>query len=460
MDDISISTLSQRIRDGRVSPVALTEDCLSRIAALDPVLNAYITVTADSARREARAAEREIRDGRWRGPLHGIPIGLKDLIDVAGMPTTGASAVYLDRVPAEDAEVVRRLRAAGAVILGKQNMHEIAFGGSSVVSHFGPVRNPWDPQCIAGGSSGGSAAAVAAGLCLGAIGTDTGGSIREPPALCGVVGLKPTYGRVSMRGVMPLSVSLDHVGVITRSVADAGLLLDAIAEGTAAGTADDALPPQTGRLRLGIIRSPFFDDLDPEVAASVEQATALLDGMTAGISELPLTVRADATLLSAEAYEYHAAAIAATPELFQPETLRRLRTGEKLSPADQDRLRRELRQSRQAILALFDRVDLLVSPTVPIPAPRLADLIDHPEQLRPREMILLRNTRPFNVWGLPAISVPCGFTAADLPIGLQIAGPPGREDLVLALAGAYEQATEWHGRAPAPEPSSSESAQP
>jgi len=439
-----IADLSPRIRDGLVSPVALTDECLSRIAALDPVLNSFITVTAESARREARAAEREIRDGRWRGPLHGIPIGLKDLIDVAGVPTTAASAVFLQRVPGEDAEVVRRLRAAGAVLLGKQNMHEIAFGGSTVVSHFGPVRNPWDPRHIAGGSSGGSAAAVAAGLCLGAIGTDTGGSVREPPALCGVVGLKPTYGRVSVRGVMPLSPSLDHVGVIARTVADAGILFRAIADIEDA----DTRAPQTGPLRLGIVRSPFFDDLDAEVGAGVEQAVALLAGMTAGVSEIPLSVRADATLLSAEAYTYHAASIAATPELFQPETLRRLRTGEKVSAADRDRLRRELSDARQAILAVFERVDLLLSPTVPVPPPTIAELIDHPEQLRPREIVLLRNTRPFNVWGLPAISVPCGFTRAGLPIGLQIAGPPGREDWIRALAAAYEQATEWHRRSP------------
>jgi len=444
MDSPGFAELSSRLRGGLVSPVTLTEDCLARIARLDPVLNSFITVTAESARLEAREAEREIRDGRWRGPLHGIPIGLKDLIDVVGVRTTAASAVFLERVATEDAEVVRRLRAAGAVLLGKQNMHEIAFGGSSLVSHFGPVRNPWDPQRIAGGSSGGSAAAVAAGLCLGAIGTDTGGSVREPAALCGVVGLKPTYGRVSVRGVMPLSPSLDHVGVIAGTVADAGILLEAIAD----LANDDAHGQKPGRLRLGIARSPFFDDLDGEVAASVEQAIAPLEGMTAWVSDISVPVRADATLLAAEAYAYHAASIAATPDLFQPETLRRLHTGEKISAAGQDRLRRELGEARQAILAVFERIDLLVSPTVPVPPPTIAGLTEHPEMLRSREILLLRNTRPFNVWGLPAISLPCGFTSAGLPIGLQIAGPPGREDRVLALAHAYEQATDWHRRSP------------
>jgi aspartyl-tRNA(Asn)/glutamyl-tRNA(Gln) amidotransferase subunit A len=363
----------------------------------------------------------------------------------------------MGHVPAEDAEVTRRLRAAGAVFLGKQNMHEIAFGGSSVVSHFGPVCNPWNPRHIAGGSSGGSAAAVAAGLCLGALGTDTGGSIREPAALCGVVGLKPTYGRVSVRGVMPLSPSLDHVGVLARTVTDAAILMQAIAGYDArdpqsanvpAGNFMAGLNAPPGPLRLGIPRSPFFDDLDGEVAAAIEKAIAVLEGVTAGVTELPLPAAPGAALLSAEAYAFHEASIAATPELFDPETLRRLRTGEKVSAAEWDRLHRELREARQSILAVFDRVDVLVTPTVPVPPPTIAELTDHPELLRPREMLLLRNTRPFNGWGLPAISLPCGFTSAGLPIGLQIAGPPWREDRVLALARAYEQATDWHRRSP------------
>ena len=225
----TITDLAPRLRRKEVSPLELTRTCLDRIEKLNPSLNAFITVTAESALAEARAAEKEISRGEWRGPLHGIPVALKDLIDTAGTRTTAASALYQNRVPAEDAEVVRRLRKAGAVILGKNNLHEFAYGASSLVSFFGDVHNPWNTSHIAGGSSGGSAAAVAAGLCYAAIGTDTAGSIRLPASLCGCVGIKPTYGRVSTRGVIPLSWSLDHVGPLAATVADAALVLQAIA---------------------------------------------------------------------------------------------------------------------------------------------------------------------------------------------------------------------------------------
>src|SRR6266568_930659 len=220
---------SRLVQQGEISPVELTRECLERIEQLNPSLNAFITVTAESALKDAQHAEKEIQSGKWRGPLHGIPIGLKDLIDTAGVRTTAASAVFRDRVPTEDAEVVKKLKAAGGVLIGKQNLHEFAYGGSSIINHFGPVRNPANPEFIAGGSSGGPTAAVAAGMCYGAIGTDTAGSIREPAALCGVVGLKPTYGLVSTRGIIPLSLSLDHAGPITRAVEDAALMLNGLA---------------------------------------------------------------------------------------------------------------------------------------------------------------------------------------------------------------------------------------
>src|SRR5438093_8794253 len=225
----SIAEMSELIQKGRVSPVEVTRECLETIERLNPTLNAFITVTAESALAEATKAEKEIQAGRWRGPLHGIPIGLKDLIDTAGVRTTAASAVHKDRIPTTDADVATKLRAAGAIFVGKHNLHEFAYGGSSLISHFGPVRNPVDPDFVAGGSSGGSAAAVASGMCYAAVGTDTAGSIREPASLCGVVGLKPTYGLVSTRGIIPLSQSLDHAGPITRTVEDAALVLDAIA---------------------------------------------------------------------------------------------------------------------------------------------------------------------------------------------------------------------------------------
>jgi aspartyl-tRNA(Asn)/glutamyl-tRNA(Gln) amidotransferase subunit A len=225
----SIQETGELLRRREVSPVELTKNCLAQIEKLNSTLNAFITVTSDSALAQAHEAEEEILHGNWRGPLHGIPLALKDLIDTAGIRTTAASAVFKDRIPEEDAEVVRPLKDAGVIFLGKQNLHEFAYGGSSMISYYGEVHNPWDPARIAGGSSGGSAASVAAGLCYGAIATDTAGSVREPAALCGVVGLKPTYGRIGARGIIPLSPSLDHVGPIARTVSDAAVMLQAIA---------------------------------------------------------------------------------------------------------------------------------------------------------------------------------------------------------------------------------------
>ncbi len=453
----SIRQISELLRQGSLSPVELTEDCLSRIEKLNPRLNAFITVTADSARAQARAAEAEIRRGNWRGPLHGIPLALKDLIDTAGIRTTAASSLFRDRIPSEDAEIVRRLKTAGAVLVGKQNLHEFAYGGSSMVSYFGDVRNAWSDQHIAGGSSGGSATAVAAGLGFGAIGTDTAGSIREPAALCGVVGLKPTYGRVSARGVVPLSISLDHVGPIARTVADAALILQAIAGFDAKDKASVDIPVEDylttlGKdlkpLRIGVPKKFFFEDLDASVASAMNHALSGLAMMGAELRELELTIPTDRTLQSAEAYAFHAEFVARSPELYQPETLRRIRTGENVSPEKLLECRRELERARRDIAAIFAGVDLLVTPTTPVTAPAIAELKQNPDLLRPRELLLLRNTRPINVWGLPAISIPCGFSSSGLPIGLQIIGPHWGEGQVLQLAHAYEQATAWHKREP------------
>jgi aspartyl-tRNA(Asn)/glutamyl-tRNA(Gln) amidotransferase subunit A len=451
----TISDLSQRMRRKEVSPVEITRDCLIRIEKLNPALNAFITVTAESAIEEAHVAESEIQRGEWRGPLHGIPVALKDLIDTAGIRTTSASALHEQRIPDQDAEVVRRLRAAGAVIVGKNNLHEFAYGGSSLVSHFGDVHNPWDVGRVTGGSSGGSAAAVTAGMAYAAIGTDTAGSIREPAALCGCVGLKPTYGRVSSRGVIPLSSSLDHVGPFARSVADVAMVLQAIA-GYDAGditSADvpvadyvSALKEDAKSLRVGVPRAYFFDDLDAEVASAMEHALHGIETLVAQVKDVHLEVPTDRTLQAAESYAYHAESIAKSPELYQPETLRRIRTGEKVSASEYIRQRRELDEARRQIRRAFTEIDLLVTPTIPVPAPSIAELRANVDALRPAELKLLRNTRPFNVWGLPAISLPCGFTQSGLPIGLQIAGPHWREDLVLRLANAYEQGTAWHKR--------------
>jgi aspartyl-tRNA(Asn)/glutamyl-tRNA(Gln) amidotransferase subunit A len=454
----TIKDLCQGIRARLVSPAEITHECLNRIEKLNPELNAFITVLADSALDQARRAEQEIFRGKYRGPLHGIPIALKDNIDTADSRTTAASALFKNRVPPENAEVVRRLHCAGAVILGKQNMHEFAYGGSSMISYYGEVHNPWDLSRIAGGSSGGSAASVAAGLCCAAVGTDTAGSIREPAAYCGVVGLKPTYGRVSTLGVIPLARSLDFVGPITNSVCDAGLVLQVLAghdpddETTAdvpiadyTRDLDQPLPP----LRIGIPRAFFFDDLDSQVADAVEKAIQVFRDFGAEIhDEIRLEVSTDRTLSSAESYAYHKDFVARSPELYQPATLARIKTGEKISQADVDRAKQQLLASRAAIRNVFAEVDVLLTPTTPIPPPTIAHLKENPEKLRPAELIMLRNTRPFNVWGIPAISLPCGFTKDGLPIGLQLAGAPWTPDFLLHVANKYEQATPWHKRVP------------
>ena len=435
----TIIQLTELLRRRKLSPVELTQACLEEIESRNPSLNAFITVTAERALEQARAAEQEILRGDWRGPLHGIPIGLKDLVDTAGIPTTAASRLYKDRIPIQSAEVVRKLEAAGAVLLGKQNLHEFAYGGSSMISAYGAVHNPCNTAHIAGGSSGGSAAAVRAGLGYGAIGTDTAGSIREPAALCGVVGLKPTYGRVSAQGVVPLSESLDHVGPIAGNVADAAVLFRAIANDSSVPSADFLKTwNQKPKLRIGVPRSFFFDDLDAEVAAAVNHALDAMKVLATDVREIILTPDNDRTVQAAESYAFHASSVAKTPELYQPETLRRIKTGEKISPEEYQRKRVELETHRKEIRAVFETVNVIVTPTTPIAAPAIAKLAENPELLRPQELLLLRNTRPFNVWGIPALSLPCGLTKTGLPIGLQIAGPPDSEDRLLEFAHACE----------------------
>jgi Asp-tRNA(Asn)/Glu-tRNA(Gln) amidotransferase A subunit family amidase len=453
----TIHELGRKIRDREISPVELTHNCLDRIEKLNPTLNAFITVTADSALDRARHAEWEIYHGTYLGPLHGIPIGLKDIIDVAGVRTTAASAQFKDRIPTEDAQVVRRLRAGGAIMLGKQNLHEFAYGGSSMISFFGEVHNPWDTARVAGGSSGGSAASVAAGLGFAAVGTDTAGSIRLPAAYCGVVGLKPTYGRVSTRGIVPLSSSYDHVGPITTSVYDAALMLQVLSDYDSADPRADSPAPSLlcafdefpPRLRVGVPRAFFFDDLHPEIADAIEKALQIFVSLRAEIRDIKLEVSTDRALASAEAYAYHESLAAPSPELYQPATLARIQSGANISASDALRASRDLQASRHAIQEIFDDVDVLLTPTVPIPPPRIADLREHPDTLRPQELIMLRNTRPFNVWGIPTISVPCGFTKDGLPIGLQLAAAPWRGIVLLQAAYAYEQATGWHKEMPA-----------
>jgi aspartyl-tRNA(Asn)/glutamyl-tRNA(Gln) amidotransferase subunit A len=394
--------------------------------------------------------------GKWRGPLHGIPVGLKDNIDTAGVRTTLASAVFENRVPSADAEVVRRLKAAGAVLLGKQNLHEVAFGTTAAVSFFGPVHNPWQHDRIAGGSSGGSAAAVAAGLCFAALGTDAGGSIRVPSAYCGIVGLKPTYGLVGMRGGGEAGWwSMNHVGPMCRSVADAALLLSAIAgydprDSTSVEAPipnyTAALRAKVSALRLGVPRAVFYDKLDPEIEAAINTALERLRGLTAGLREVSLQPISDMiapNIVLAENYAFHAPYFAKTPQLYYAAIRRNLQQGAEVSTAAYIQSRRELDEARLAIVAVFSNVDLLITPTTAVPPPTIEEAVRLGIELE-----MNRNTGAFNVYGLPTISVPCGFTNSGLPIGMQISGPRFGEAKVLALAHAYEQATDWHTRRP------------
>jgi len=455
---LSLSEASELARNKKISPVELTQACLRRTEQLNPKLNAFITVTADAALAQAREAEADIQRGRWKGPLHGIPIALKDLVDTAGVRTTAASALFKDRIPAQDAEIVRRLKAAGAVLLGKLNMHEFAYGGSSVISFFGPVRNPWALDTSAGGSSAGSAATVAAGLCYGAIGSDTGGSIRQPAAYCGIVGLKPTYGRVSTRGVIPLSWSLDHLGPMTRTVRDAALMLQTLAGYDPEDTTstDTPIPDYAAALgkktnfRLGIPRAYFYDGLHPEIQAAMTAALSVLGKLTAGQRDIEIQTGSEAAtlVLRAEAYAYHQENAAKKPELYQPETLKRIRSGSEISASSYISGRRQLDQLRRSTQKIFETVDLLVTPSSPVPPFKISELLADMDNLRSKEILMLRNTRPFNALGLPTVSVPCGFTSTGLPIGMQITGPAGGEATVLSLANVYEQATDWHKRNP------------
>lgn len=444
MPDITISEASELIRRKEISPVEITRTCLARIDELNPTINAFITVMHESALAEARAAEAEVSGGNWRGPLHGIPIGLKDLIDTAGIRTTCGSARFADRVPTEDAFIVQRLKSAGAVLIGKQNMQEFAYGGTSTSSYFGPVRNPCDTDRIAGGSSGGSAAAVATGMCFGAIGTDTGGSVREPAAFCGIVGLKPTYGRVSVRGVFPLSASLDHVGPLCRDVRDTALLLQAIAGYDKLDTTcvdwpvesyTEKLTDTTTNPRIGIVRRPFFENLDPEIASAIDEALKQLSSLAADILEIDLPATPSA-VQAPEVWALHAECFTTTPELYLPWIRARLKQAAAIDIVSYIEARQHLDRVRREIDDVFEKVDFLITPTTPVPPITIKEALEMSPD--PAGELWLRNTRPFNAYGLPTISIPCGFTRAGLPIGLQISAANFCEAKLLSFAFACE----------------------
>ncbi len=458
-----ISELAPLIKTGALSPVDLTLAFRTRIEALDPQLNAFITLFWDGALAAARQAEQEIQEGLYRGPLHGIPVALKDLVYTRGARTTGGSKVLQGFLPGEDATIVDKFRAAGAIFLGKTGMHEFAYGPTGINPHFGPAHNPWSLGRITGGSSSGSAAAVAAGLCSAAIGSDTGGSIRIPASLCGIVGLKPPYGRVSRYGVLPLAWSLDHVGPMTRTVEDAALVLNAIAgydpkdpASASAPAPDFAQGLRTGvrGLRVGVVKDYFFQRLDPEVGGAVLQAANILAEQGALVEEVALPLVHQASLISApilqsEASAYHLPFLRARGEEYSADVRLRLLAGLAVTGPMYLNAQRARALMTQRALALLERVDLLLTPTTPIAATAFDEVsVTLEQRTETIANALTRLTCPFNLTGFPAISVPCGFTRSGLPIGLQLVGRPWDEAMVLRAAYAYEQSTGGQGSHP------------
>lgn len=458
---LSISGAAKLLRARKISPVELVDAALDRVAQLNPALNAFITIVADRARREARAAEREIARGRWKGPLHGIAISLKDNIWTRGVRTTAGSKILADFVPTVDAEVAARLARAGAILIGKTNLHEFAYGISSNNPHFGPVRNPWDHARIPGGSSGGSAAAVATGMCFGSIGTDTGGSIRIPSSLCGTVGLKPTFGLVSVEGIVPLCLSLDHAGPIARTVADVCILLEAIAgEFPKGAIRPDYRKLSRGlpkKLRIGWPEDYFLERVDAEARRLIEDAAHVFRKLGAQIVRIGMP-RLAGTLLPAtndialaEAAHYHQSQgyFPARAADYGDDVRKRLELGLKTTAVDYLRGRDKKPEAVAEFSNAFERVDVILAPTTPIPAPpRGVDEIEIDGEKETVRSALVRMNRPANFTGHPAISLPCGFTRDSLPVGMQLIAPHWAEARLLAIAAAYESATPWHTRLP------------
>jgi len=452
---LTLDELAARIRAKDVSPVDATEAVLDRIEQLNPKLNAFITVMADQARADARAAADEIAAGTYRGPLHGVAIGVKDLCATKGVRTTAGTKILADWVPDEDSALVEQLRAAGAVIVGKTHLHECALGTTAINPHYGAAHNPWDTARITGGSSSGSGIAAATGMCYAAIGSDTGGSIRIPSALCGVTGIKPTYGRVSLRGTVPLSWSLDHLGPMARSAKDCALVLAAIAgydpadEGSANEHVDDyagGIDHAIDGLRVGLLTSALAE-ATPEVAAKVREAVEVLRSLGAHVSEIDTSLQdywaAASTVLLPEAAAYHKENFEQRPADFGDDVLLRIQWGMDVKAPDYVNSFRAMREMRRTCdEVLLKDVDLLALPATIIPAVTIDSVTKDDPTLG-----LTRMTAPFNATGQPALSVPCGFTSEKLPVGLQLVGRWWDEANVLRAAHAYEQA-----RGPWPQP--------
>lgn len=468
---LTIAEASRKIRSGEISCAELAEACIARAKTYNPKINAYITIMSEQSLAQAKTLDVEAKAGKFRGPLHGIPIALKDNIDTMDARTTGGSAVFDDRFPDEDADVVRRLKAAGAVIIGKAGLHEFAMGRSSASTYFRPVRNPWALDRIPSGSSGGSAAAVIADLTIGAVGTDTGGSVRMPAAYCGIVGLKPTYGLVSLRGIIPRTYSLDHCGPMTKTVEDCAMLLAGMAGydkydvASVEHAKEDyvaALRQPINTMRIGVPRAPFFDFLDEEIAEAVEEAISALGKLAKSVKEMHLPSPG----------KYSRAYFDGEIEAFQWEWYQRKANSYSLQQrriieavhkklndvasencstrvVDYINAQWELQRLRKLIDDSFVNYDLVVLPTLRVMPSTINDALQEEENTGTgSEPAEFTNCAPFNTFGNPAISVPCGFSKTGLPIGLMIAGPRFSEGRVLALANAYEKATDWHNRRP------------
>ncbi|MDP7102605.1 MAG: amidase [SAR202 cluster bacterium] len=456
---LSIAEAADRISAGRLSPVELIQAHLDRIDKTQPQLNSFITLLADDAIEQATQAETEIRADNSRGPLHGIPIGLKDLYYTKGIRTTVGSAILRDFVPDYDAAVTERFRDAGAIIVGKLQMHEFALGSTSTNPHDGPARNPWDTSRVTGGSSGGSGAAVAAGQCMGALGSDTGGSIRIPSGLCGIVGFKPTFGRVSRHGVYPLAWTLDTVGPMTRTVQDSAIIMNTIAghdpRDQSSVTAPDEdftseLDAGVRGLRVGVPEEFFYDVIDPEVSAAVDRAIGVLADLGASVERVSIPVldhslAISSTILMTEAAEVHATHLREQPELIGADVRGRLHAGTLTPAVSYIKAQRARAAFNQGMAEAMERFDVLVAPTAVTGAPGIEEtVVDVGGRSENILSLMSRLTRPFNICGYPTASVPCGFTNAGMPIGLQIAASPFADATALRAAHAYEQATEWH----------------
>ncbi|MEM7742432.1 MAG: amidase [Pseudomonadota bacterium] len=459
LTELSLTEVASKIATREVSPVEVTQACLARAEATEPKLTAFSHLLGETALQEAKTAEAEIAGGSYRGPLHGVPVGIKELYDIAGVPTTASSKVRENWTPQADSASVAQLRAAGAVILGKTHTHEFAFG--IVTPHS---RNPWDTGHIPGGSSGGSGASVAVGSTFMSMGSDTGGSIRIPAALCGTVGLKPTFGRCSRAGVTSLSWSLDHVGPLTRTVADAASCLNALAgydprdPGSVDTPAEDftaALGQDVKGLRIGIPTNYFFENVDPEVEAAVRAAINLMEAEGAVLKkvEIPYAdqiLPVEYVICLSEASEYHRTMLRATPELYNDDVRTFLEAGEMI-PATRYIQGLRVRQLMQrAWAALYDDIDLIVGPAVAAPPAKVGQMEwdwgdGGMEQLNP---VYVRLSAPANVMGLPAIATPCGFTASGLPVAFQAIGRPFAEATAIRLCDAYQRMTDWHTRRP------------